>query len=252
MEQIALSLIATGHIDIGYIHNKKTALIIACSNLMNTVAIALIQTNKSNPTYKNINSNALFISCYNKLIDVAMLLLTNQEVINSLSLIDNNVHKFTSLSVACYNGLEPVALAIIAINKTNFALPNYRNITALIFACSSNMEDVALKLIDTGNSNPSIIFNEQNDVTGTALIIACKKKMIHTALALIATGNSNLNYTPKSGENAMYWAKQNNLDDVVKILYLHQYEQIRVCDFIPINNIRTETDNLLILPNQNY
>jgi ankyrin repeat protein len=225
-----------------------TPLIYACAKNMELVAITLINTTYSDPSYISKHGTALTFACFNKLNDVAMLLITNQQVINSISSVDKtNTTRVSLLSLACINKLESVALAIIATEQTNIAMPDHKNRTALICACYSNMEEIALMLIDSGNSNPSIIFNERNGLTGTALILACKNKMVDTALALIASGKSNLNYTPKSGQNAMYWAKHHNLDNIINILNIRQNEPIRINDFIPL--YENENENLFISPN---
>lgn len=204
--------------------------------------IALIQNGTFDLGETDDNGDtALMLACYNGLEQVALKLIETGKSKPEQVDYDGN----TALILAFYTGLEQVALKLIETGKSKPEQANVDGTTALMLACYNRLENLALKLIETGQFNP-----EQVNVDGTtALILACKNGFENIALKLIETGESNAEYVDIDGNTALMYATSNNLINVVNAINAIFLVNINEEGF---NNITQETKIIQEHLNENH
>ena len=208
-KEIALELINSGMSKPSTVSSDEndTALILACSNELQTVASALIQTGESKPETQNKSGNtALIYASYNKMGNiVSELISTGQSNPGAV-----NDEGNTALTTACMEGFFRIAINIIKSGQSNPGHANEDGDTALLYSCSNAMTDVALELIKTGESKPEA----QNESRSTALIYATKNNMEEIVSELINTGQSNPGAVDEHGNTALITACMQKYDKI--------------------------------------
>ena len=207
--ELALELIKSGISKPSTVSSDEndTALILACSNELQSVASALIQTGESKPETQNKSGNtALIYASYNKMGKiVSELISTGQSNPGAV-----NDEGNTALTTACIEMASSIALEIIKSGQSNPGQANEDGHTALIYACGYGMTDVALELIKTGESKPE----HQNESRDTALIYATKKNMEEIVSELINTGQSNPGQVDEQGNTALITACMQKFENI--------------------------------------
>lgn len=211
MEEVALALIDTGNARPGHIDHDANALLFACKNELPNVALALLQTGQAKPEFVTRDQfTALYVACNYKLDKVALELIAHHDCKPGLP---GGPIELTPLMVACIQGLENVANALLDTGKSNPNSVSRNKSSALVLACEYNLQSVALRLIEMGSYAQQI-----NDKNNTALIFACDHKMVEVALALIQTGNSLPGHVSGQGYTALMISCIRNLSTIALAL----------------------------------
>ncbi len=154
---------------------------------------------------------ALMIACYKGMERVAMELIPrmSEEAINKW---DDEGR--TALYYACRNKMERVAMELIP-KMSEEAINKwhiYYEDTALIWACIKKMENVAMELIPKMSRKT---IEKEYIFQGTALMIACNKKMERVAMKLIARMSKKaINSWNRFEETALTIACERNMEKV--------------------------------------
>ncbi|WP_416487666.1 ankyrin repeat domain-containing protein [Brachyspira hyodysenteriae] len=102
-----------------------------------------------------------------------------------------------------------ISLTFISFNKL---YPLNQDEETFLDAAIFGDEDV-IKAIITKNINVNI----QDDVGNTALILACMEGHIQV-VELLIKANADKSIVNKHGNDALYYAKRNNYNDIIKML----------------------------------
>ena len=123
---------------------------------------------------------------------------------------------------ACKSGLTNVALKLLELNdyKVTFEVNEGKN--SLYYACLKNMNNVIKILLNNESINENVI-NSMDDNKNTPLLLCIKNKNEKRSLQILKLKyeknmNINIYQNNDKNKNALYYAVENNLTQVIKIL----------------------------------
>ena len=171
---------------LGVTDNKNmTAMMYACSYLLEDVAIKILSSGSSNLSQvSSIGKTAFIYACSNGLTRVASLIIDNG---NNFKPAQADEDLCTALMWCCVNSMSDIAIKLVLTDKNlNYGQQDRDGDTALMIACLRSLNEVTMTMIRSGRSHPEIV----NDENVSPLMVAIHNGMIETSIALIKTGMS--------------------------------------------------------------